>query len=539
MSRLTPHLALLALATIAGCLTPPPLVRRRDASLEDGARDALPAPFSVLSVTIRDARGATWPENGTPRLPTILIALSDDVTAVDGCALLSGSSDSDLLDDLAAAPLRDATTARQTAARVVADGATIVLTPDEPLAPGTRWTVAVPAWLARRDGSRLGAPFTRGIVVSADPSAGARATDGWPPDGAFGVPTAIPLVALRFDGDVENVAEAVLLRDAADQPVEGASERVECSDIGWPSGTCAAFRPVVPLARRSTHSVAVRAGTLDATGAPIEPGTIRFVTGDEEPLAPLHVVPSICPDDELGLDGACARVDDESVTLRIALSGPARVTWHAGSRIGSSVAPRGDVAIALDHLAASTPLTLAVVATDYAGGEAPLSFMLSTSAPLPTLSITEVRADPAGAEPRQEYVELENYGPDPIDLAGLYLSDSDSAGDALPSIVVASGARALLVTDDFDPDDRAGGGDATVPAGTMLIRVDHTLCSGGLSNSGEPVFLRDAMHHRISAAPATPPPIEGVCIVRTTTSTRSGEPGTFEYDPVGTCTPGR
>jgi hypothetical protein len=347
------------------------------------------------------------------------------------------------------------------------------------------------------------------------------------------------MAALRFDGDVEDVERALLLHDAANTMVDGSATRVPCAEIGWPSGTCVTFRPAGPLAPASTYAIVTRPDTRDATGAPIPASTMSFVTGDGSVPAPLRAIAATCASDELGLDTACARVDDESIRLRLALSGPARVTWNAGSRSGSTVAPRGDVAITLEDLAPSTPMTLAIIATDYGGAETPFTILASTLAPLPTISITEVRSDPAGAEPRQEYVELHNYGTVSIDLGGLFLSDSDSDGDALPSIEIAPGARVLLVTDDFDPDEDASGRDAIVPAATMLLRIDHTLCAGGLSNAGEPVFLRDALHRRISAAPATPAPMEGVCIVRTSSSMRSGEAGTFEYDPLGTCTPGR
>ena len=281
----------------------------------------------------------------------------------------------------------------------------------------------------------------------------------------------------------------------------------------------------------------MRPGTLDATGALVPESTARFTTGDGTP-PPLHANPTVCRSDEVPVGDACVRADDESLSLRLTLSGAARFAWSLGSRVGSSVAPRGEIAIGLDGLLPATPFTIAAGAADYAGQETVFTFTTATTEPLPTLSITEVRADPAGAEPRQEYVEIENYGPRPIVLAGLRLSDSDGEGDALPAAEIAAGGRFLVVTDDFDPEDGSGG-DATVPRGTVLVRVDHTLCAGGLSNSGEPVYLRDASHRRISAAPATPPPLQGVCIVRTAASMRSGDAGTFEYDPSRTCTPGR
>jgi hypothetical protein len=197
------------------------------------------------------------------------------------------------------------------------------------------------------------------------------------------------------------------------------------------------------------------------------------------------------------------------------------------------------VAIRVDALTPSTAVSLAIDALDYAGMHLPATLALETTEPLPTISITEVRADPLGPEPRQEYVEIENYGMVPVSLEGMHLADAAAAdGDALPAVTIPPGAHALIVASGFDPDD-ASSGDAPVPAGAILVRVDASLGSGGLSNAGEPLYLRDAMERWISAAPASPPPREGDCIVRTSASRRAGEPGTFGYAPGSTCTPGR
>ncbi len=98
------------------------------------------------------------------------------------------------------------------------------------------------------------------------------------------------------------------------------------------------------------------------------------------------------------------------------------------------------------------------------------------------------------------------------------------------------GGRALLVADGFDP---SAPDDTPVPPGTVLVRMGTSLGSGGLSNAGEPLFLRDPEGHRVSAAPATPPPRAGVCRVRQVDDPRTGAPGSFGYDAEGGCTPGR
>jgi hypothetical protein len=534
----TPLFFALLLLLVPACLTPPVLPPRPDAG-RDARVDAREPPFSVVSLVVRDPDGRSWPEDAAPRTPSFVLTFSGPVLSPEACVLLTGALDDDLLDDLSASPLRAATSARIVDVRANAMGASVTLTPEEQLAPDSTWTIAVPAWLARSDGSRLGAPFAREIVVSADPSAGARATDAWPPDGAYEVPIALPMAAIRFDGDVDAIERAIVLFDREGRPLAGVSTRTACVDVGWPTGACATIRPSAALQPLTAYSLGVRAGALDATGAPLPVTSFRFQTGDGSASAPLEPIASECPMGQTDVGGACASGDDESISLFLALTGAARVAWVAGAATGTSVAARGEVVISLSDLLPSTATTLSVRATDYLETATELSFLVTTTERLPTLSITEVRADPCGVEPRQEYVEIENYGPAPASLANLFLSDSESDGDALPPTTVPAGARVLIVADDFETDDRAIGDDVPVPPATILVRVDHSLGSGGLSNSGEPLFLRDAMHRRISAAPATPAPREGVCMVRAASSMRTGEPGTFEYDPRGTCTPGR
>lgn len=530
---LAPSLASL-LALVPACLTPPVLPPRPDGGSVDGTA---PASFRILSVKVRDASGLTW-DDDAPRLPSIVVRFTEPPEATGDALLLAGETDDDLLGDLAEAPLRAATIARRIGAQWSLDDATLTLVPDAPLLPGATLTLALPAWLSSARGARLGAAFAQTFTISTAPGAGARATDSWPPDGAFGVPTSLALVALRFDGDVPRAERAITLTDASGARIEGATSVVACTEIGWPDGTCAMLTLATALAPMREHVVTFPEGTVDATGAPLPPMTARFVTSDDHAAVPIEALALTCIGDEHDAPPACVRADDESIALRLALSGPARFAWTTVDRSGSGIAPRGDVAITLTALDADTGVDVALRAMGYDGRETPFALQLATTEPLVTLSIAEVRADPRGPEPRQEYVELWNYGAIAVDLAGLSLSDSAADGDALPPLSVAPGARVLVVTDDFDPDDRASG-DVPVPAATPLARVDHTLCSGGLSNAGEPVFLRDALHRRISAAPATPPPIEGSCIVRTASSMRTGEPGAFEYAPLGTCTPGR
>jgi hypothetical protein len=113
--------------------------------------------------------------------------------------------------------------------------------------------------------------------------------------------------------------------------------------------------------------------------------------------------------------------------------------------------------------------------------------------PLPVV-ITEVLANPAGSENTQEFVELFNRGSAAVSLGGWTLEDK-SGKDVLPEATLAPGAYALVVSDSFNPAD---GKDAAPADGTLLLHVPGRLAGDGLSNSGEPIRLRDASGQVVS-----------------------------------------
>ena len=107
-------------------------------------------------------------------------------------------------------------------------------------------------------------------------------------------------------------------------------------------------------------------------------------------------------------------------------------------------------------------------------------------ASMPPVAVTEIRANPVGPEPAQEFVEVKNLGDAPIDLGGFAIEDAKGK-DVLPAFVLAPGAYALIVPSGFD----ASNSEDTVPAAsTPLVRIDARIGSDGLSNSGETVRLR-------------------------------------------------
>jgi hypothetical protein len=67
--------------------------------------------------------------------------------------------------------------------------------------------------------------------------------------------------------------------------------------------------------------------------------------------------------------------------------------------------------------------------------------------------------------------------------------------------------------------------------------VGKALAAGGLRNSGEALYLRDAEGRRISAAPGLPPRT-GRCLVRIAADMRTDEEAAFEHSEEAGCTPG-
>jgi hypothetical protein len=374
-------------------------------------------------------------------------------------------------------------------------------------------------------------------MVASGASAGAIATDAWPPDGASDVATHLDVAAIRFDGALATPTQAISLVDATGDVVPGGPASVECRRIGWPSGTCVMIVPSVALAPSTMHVVSVASGTRDATGAVVPAYAARFTTGEGAPT-PLTFAPLTCLDDEDATSGMCTHTDDESVSFRGQLTGPARIEWRVGDRVGTLVTPRGDFAVRIDAIAPSTSVLIGLDRVDTAGTHTGLGFALTTSGPLATVSITEVRAYPAGSRPRQQYVELLNYGAMPVSISGMSIG-VDASSDALGDAMLAPGQRALVVSSTFDPTDTASGDDVAVPAATLLLRTSGSIGSRGLSIGGSAIYLRDADGIRISGAPPTPVPMYAVCSVRTAASFRSDVDGTFDYDPNQTCTPGR
>ena len=122
--------------------------------------------------------------------------------------------------------------------------------------------------------------------------------------------------------------------------------------------------------------------------------------------------------------------------------------------------------------------------------------------PVPAVIITEVLANPAGAEPRQEFVEILNIGDTLVKMEGWRLSDrADADGDLVPTETLFPGEFGLLVAPNYDPYcDR----DPNPDPNALIIYMPSTLGTRGLVNRGSPVYLRDSNGELISALLESP-----------------------------------
>lgn len=515
-----PRRLALALGLLASCLDPV-VIDTPDLGPE---RPDLPVPLPrVVAVTAADHDARAWPLDALPRQPILEVHTSASVDADEPWVFLfEGELDLEtILDDLRRAPLLV-----RHRERALVETSDPTLTPPR-LIPGQDYTLGVAGWARDREGRPLEGPFAVHLRV-ASVAAGASVTHSWPADGTAGVPTDLPLVAIRFDDLVQGEDIALV---GADGPVRGQLQPIACEEVGWAGGDCRAFLPGGELRPGATYRIEVGEALVDRSGAPVGPWRAIVHTGDE-PHQPIAFLETTCQLDEVAVGPACVLADDRSATVRAHLAHPVRAFLSGASVRDRDVANRGEVRLRLEPLVAGSRFDAELLLIGLGGASHVERLRLEVPDALLPVTIAEVRANPLGAEPRQEYVEVLNFGPAPVPVSGLALADRpDRIGDVIETAqTIPPGARALLVADAFDPTDDA---DVPVPPGVPLIRVGTSLASAGLSNAGEAIYLRDADGRRLSSAPAMETD-GGECLVRVAT-VRRGDLDAFE---VGPCTPG-
>jgi hypothetical protein len=491
-----------------------------------------------LRLEVLDARGESSDPSAIPRRPQLVLG-ANPVLALSAMSVLlfEGAADAALRSDLERMPLTQASARRllETVPFSVADDPRIRITPKQTLVPAAAYTVAVPRAALSATGS---AAFVQELRTAEGPLAGAAVSGAFPADAAAGVSSELRSALLTFDGAVDGLDDGVWLEDAAGWAVPAALETRPCEDVDSAAESCAQISLQVPLEPLARYSLRTGSALHDAHGAEIAAFSATFSTADASSAAPFAWLAGGCALDEAALPFGCGLLGDRNIQLRLRPNSPVRVSVQLDEQRSARFSSGQPIELSFAGLEPNTTYALHVSVEDAVGSRAESQLSVRTTSELAALSISEVRADPVGSEPAQEYVELLNFGVEPIDVQGFTLSDApDAPGTRIDAdVLVPAGAHALIVPNAFDASDPR---DAAPAPGALLLRTAAAaLTRGGLANSGEPLFLRDRQGRRLSAAPATPAPRPGVCIVRVSNDPRSGAPDSFAYDAEG-CTPGR
>ncbi|AUX21357.1 hypothetical protein SOCEGT47_018390 [Sorangium cellulosum] len=327
---------------------------------------------------------------------------------------------------------------------------------------------------------------------------------------------------------------------------------VWCGDAPLPemadAATLAPGGPAGALRRGAVDGIGARCLRFEAEPAPAPDGADgarlvgppaafagepAAVSLDPRPFAlesePLRAPAVACEPDEVPLGPGCARVADDRIQVR---SADAPLLWAiAGEGLDEVlVVPPGEPFV-LAPLPPLAPVALSVATIDNAGRVERQPFSAMTRAPMPHVIINEVLANPIGAEPAQEWVELYNDGDVSADLTGYVLVDVGGETE-LPSISLEPGAYALVVSEGYEPNDEL---DPPPSPEALLARVPR-LGNHGLSNTGEPLKLKDGGGVVVSRSPALPEPKAGMSLARVGPRAPDGSAGAFV---TGWPTPGR
>ena len=525
-SALRVALALARCVTAAGCIEAP-----------------VAPPDGPLAYTPHlrafDAQGYACALAELPRRPRFELEVPGLDPDGPGPLLFEGLPDDELLADLERLPLTAASMRRAVAARIEHERDRVSIVPATTLARAAAYTLALPRTAlqpsARNDMQPV---WTHTLRIADGPNAGAAVRGTFPADGMAGVTTALDFAVVTFDGAVDGIASGVWLEDAAGWAVPARVEACACAELETDAISGVRITPAVPLQPHSQYALRTGGDLRDAHGAPVDETVVRFSTGETTARAQLAFAVERCALDETTTAFGCVLAGDDRLQLRIQLDSAARVRVQLGERSIARLAGARALEVTFADLLpnARYPLRVHAEAGDSAHLDAALD--VDTLAALAKLSISEVLADPLGPEPDLEWVELVNYGEQPIALQGFSISDrTDDLGTRIDrDLVMAAGARALLVSDAFDRGDAL---DVPPAAGALLVHIGPTLTRAGLANAGEPLYLRDALRQRVSAAPATPEPRSGVCTRRVSADPRSGAAGSFAYAIDAGCTPGR
>jgi hypothetical protein len=482
------------------------------------------AQLPELTLEVRDRSDALWDPENTPRVPVFFFRTSEGVTLdlERHLYLLRGAPSTEVLADLGSATLRASTEMERVALKTEACGGGECAAVQRPLEPGARYTLV---WASVAGSTQFP------IVVSASPAAGAAWIESLPGELAARVPTNLARVIVRFDGYLAADSPSLGLKDETGQSVPAQSRFLPCAQLGLAAGDCVELTPSVALARATRHTLGFAGVLVDITGATLPVREISFATAAESDLHAPALRPLDCAKDERQVGALCVLTGERSVTVRARSDESGYLSLAAGPVTAAAIGATADFVLTLP-LERESAVTLRL--GDLAGNMSEAQTMLAPTPDLARIAIDEVRVDPLGPEPAQEYVELLNFGASNVSMQGFSLThDPFAQGQAITGdVALAAGERILVVAPDFDVRDAS---DGLLPAGVRLARLARPMA---LRNEGSALYLRDAQGRRLSAAPALAPSKPGECIHRVVEDPRGAGSFSFAVDSHGGCTPG-
>lgn len=247
----------------------------------------------------------------------------------------------------------------------------------------------------------------------------------------------------------------------------------------------------------------------NSAGPFVLPPEIEGVSLDPDPYVldeapPGALLEAECLSGELPIGPLCAAVEDDRLVLT---TGNERLLLRAALPRGVELALALPGAV-LRGFEPDTPQSLTVSLITLEGDEFAFDVEFRTAPARVRWVLNEVLANPLGAEPAQEWVELVNTSAAAASLAGTTLADAGGQVP-LPDFVVEPGEYVVLVSDAFGESAQ----DVPLDPAVRQIRLPQ-LGKSGLSNSGEPLELRAADGSVLSRFPALPGKRAGVSLAR-------------------------
>ena len=444
-----PSLSLLAACLDEPALRRPPQIVR--SSLDDGGDRVSPtAPL--------------WIELDLPPDPESVSSAT--------VLLVQGAADQALLADLAHPPLDEGRRERLVPGRIEVAGERIQLQPLRPLVGEALHTLVLTPQVTAT-GVPLRRPWSRGFASGPreDGAATLALVDPSPTSGP--VVRNLRSLTVGFSRAVAGVDATTLRLIGAGAPTAAV--------VALGDGRRYRLDLAAALAPRTTYRIVAGDGIVDSAGAPpfAFAAPPEVTTSDELRRTPPRLGPPV------------ASVGSGCLVVRLVSEPAVAIRLCADGRCVTGSLRRTDHEIAMPSLARA----FSVLAWDESTAPPIQIGPLPAPAPSPrSLVISEVLANPLGAVPEQQFVELHNPGRTPIATDGLTLHD-EQGGDALPPAIIAAGGYALVVGEGY----RTDGADAAPRPGTLLLRLsDRYLGGNGIRQSGEAIGLFDEQGRPLS-----------------------------------------